>query len=152
MRSPVCDGRCLRAKVCTKCLNKRRTQADQRSARADKREKQAAAAVRATQPRDPGQRGAGKRRRRRLRDGGRRGTLSSIPGHQGASWRRLSAQPSAPRRPQPCADERARTGQKAGSSRTRVRAAHLPSARAMAAISAWRASMAKIRPYNTNVL
>ena len=48
MRSPVCDGRCLRAKVCTKCLNKRRTQADQRSARADKREKQAAAAVRAT--------------------------------------------------------------------------------------------------------
>ena len=45
---------------------------------------------------------------------------SSIPGHQGASWRRLSAQPSAPRRPQPCADERARTGQKAGSSRTHV--------------------------------
>ena len=48
MRSPVCDGRYLRAKVYTKCLNKRRTQADQRSARADKREKQAAAAVRAT--------------------------------------------------------------------------------------------------------
>ena len=130
MRSPVCDGRCLRAKVCTKCLNKRRTQADQRSARADKREKQEAAAVLATQPRDPGQRGAGKRSRRRLRDGGRRGTLSSIPGHQGASWRRLSAQPSAPRRPQPCADERARTGQKESWVESHTRAGGSPPFRA----------------------
>jgi hypothetical protein len=47
-RQPVCDGRCLRAKVCTMCLRKRQTQVDQRSARADKRDKLAAAAVRVT--------------------------------------------------------------------------------------------------------
>ena len=36
-KGPVCDGRCLRAKKCTKCLKKRATQAVERTARLQKR-------------------------------------------------------------------------------------------------------------------
>ena len=36
-KAPVCDGRCLRAKKCTKCLKKRAIQAVERTARQQKR-------------------------------------------------------------------------------------------------------------------